>query len=237
MEHSASLEALLDVQGVDSEIDRLLARRSGLPQLDSYRKAHARLTALEAQLAEAGARIRDIGLALDRAEGEMVIDEEKLEREERRLYAGGLSARDATHLRDEVEMLRGRISGREDEVLALMEQREAGEADASVLEEKRADVSAEKERLDAEIKEAWAAIDAEVASLRERRAGMVAAVDPDLLEMYESLRPGKEGVAAAVLVDRVCGGCHLALSAAEESQVLKAWPPRCLHCRRIVVPR
>lgn len=237
MDDTGSLEALLEVQAVDADIDRLLARRSGLPLLDEYKKAHELLARLEGELAEVEGRLRSIGLALDRAEGEMVLDEEKLEREERRLYAGGLSARDATHLRDEVEMLRGRISGREDEVLALMEQRETEEVAAASLEAERAATAADKERLDAEIKEAWSAIDAEVASLRERKAGIVPSVDGDLVDLYESLRPGKEGVAIAPLVERVCGGCHLALSAAEEVEVLKSWPPRCLHCRRMVVPR
>lgn len=237
MGDSESLEALLEVQGVDSEIDRLLARRSGLAQLADYKKAHSMVASLDGELEEAGSELRQIALALDRAEGEMAMDEEKLEREERRLYAGGLSARDATHLRDEVEMLRTRISAREDEVLALMEQRERGEARVEALEGRRSEAAAEKDRLDAEIKQEWGVIDAEVVTLRGDKEGRVASVDPELLELYESLRPGKEGVAVAVLVDRVCGGCHLALSAAEESQALKAWPPRCLHCRRIVVPR
>jgi uncharacterized protein len=237
MEQIGSLEALLDVQGVDAEIDRLLARRSGLPILDEYKATHERLTRIERELGQAREAIRDLALALDRAEGEMGLDEEKVGREERRLYAGGLSARDATHLRDEVEMLRRRISDREDEVLALMEQREAGEARIAELEAAEAEVAAEKARLDAEISAEWSAIDGEVESLRTRKADMIGGVDGELLDLYEDLRPGKDGVAVAVLAERVCGGCHLALSAAEEVQVLKGWPPRCLHCRRILVPR
>lgn len=237
MDEIGSLEALLDVQGVDSEIDRLVARRGSLLILDEYRQAHETLTGIEARLGEARERMREIGLGLDRAEGEMSLDEEKLQREERRLYAGGLSARDATHLRDEVEMLRRRISDREDEVLALMERREEVEAEVASLEAEALGVGAEKRRLDTEISSEWSVIDAEVAELRARREGMAPGIDGDLLELYEDLRPTKDGVAVATLVDRVCGGCHLVLSAAEESQALKGWPPRCLHCQRVLVPR
>lgn len=237
MEEIGSLEALLDVQAVDVGIDRLLARRSGLPMLEEYKTVHKRLLRLEAELGEARTGLREVGLGLDRAEGEMALDEEKLEREERRLYAGGLSARDATHLRDEVEMLRRRISDREDEVLVLMEQREAGEARLAELEEEHSRVGAEKDRLEAAIGAEWSAIDGDVASLRDRKAAMVGSVDPQLLDLYEGMRPSKDGVAVAVMAERVCGGCHLALSAAEEAQVLKGWPPRCIHCRRILVPR
>jgi uncharacterized protein len=237
MEEIGSLEALLDVQGVDIEIDRLLARRSSLPSLEQYKEAHRRLTRVERELDAAREHMRDIGRALDRAEGEMGLDEEKLEREERRLYAGGLSARDATHLRDEVEMLRRRISDREDEVLSLMEQRESAESRLAELEAAQAEVTAEKTRLDGEISTEWAEIDEEVESLEARRSRMTGAVAGDLLDLYESLRPIKDGVAIAVFAGRVCGGCHLALSAAEEVQALKGSPPRCLHCRRILVPR
>lgn len=237
MDDSATLESLLDVQGVDSEIDRLLARRAGLPLLDTYKEVHSNLTALEAELATQQARARELRLALDRAEGEMGLDEEKLQQEERRLYAGGLSARDATHLRDEVAMLRKRISEREDEVLVVMEQREEADAEVAQLDEKRAELDADKQRIEAEIGVEWKVIDEEVATLRSQRDEMTAGIDDELLELYDGIRESQDGVGIAVLASRVCSGCHLALSAAEEVQALKGDPPRCLHCRRIIVPR
>jgi hypothetical protein len=237
MDEIGMLESLLDVQGVDSEIDRLHARRASLPILEEFRQAHGELQRLEGELAEQGANARETRLALDRAEGEMLIDEEKASKEEHRLFAGGLTAREATHMRDEVAMLRKRVSDREDEVIELMELRQQYDQRVADLEAQRVDAAAAKARLDEEIRAEWAAIDGQVASLRDQREGLASTVDPDLLELYDAIRPSKDGVAAAVLADRVCGGCHLALSAAEVSQALKAQPPRCLHCRRILVPR
>ncbi|HUG75737.1 MAG TPA: hypothetical protein VMM81_08760 [Acidimicrobiia bacterium] len=237
MDDIGMLESLLDVQGVDSEIDRLHARRSSLPILEDFREAHGELQRLEGEIAEQSRHARDTRLALDRAEGEMLIDEEKATKEEHRLFAGGLTAREATHMRDEVAMLRKRVSDREDEVIELMELRQQYDQRLAELEAQRVDAAATKARLDEEIRAEWAAIDGQVATLRDQREGLASKVDPDLLELYDGIRPSKDGVAAAVLADRVCGGCHLALSAAEESQALKAQPPRCLHCRRILVPR
>jgi hypothetical protein len=237
MDDIGMLESLLDVQGVDSEIDRLLARRTSLPILEEFRQAHGELQRLEGELAEQSTHARETRLALDRAEGEMLIDEEKAAKEEHRLFAGGLTAREATHMRDEVAMLRKRVSDREDEVIELMELREQYDQRAAELEAQRVEASATKARLDEEIRAEWAAIDGQVATLRGQREGLASKVDADLMELYDAIRPGKDGVAAAVLTDRVCGGCHLALSAAEESQALKAQPPRCLHCRRILIPR
>lgn len=237
MEEMRSLEDLLELQRLDSAIDRLLERRNGLPALARFRTAHVRLEKLAAAIGEAESRLRDLSLSEDRVEGEMRLDEDKLQREERRLYAGGLSARDATHLRDEVEMLRKRISTREDEALALLDRQQSETASLQQMTSERDRIAAEKSDLEAEIASAWKEIDADVGRLEAEKAVVAPTMDPDLLALYEEIRPSKEGVAAAALIDRTCSGCHLRLSAAEEVQVLKEDPPRCIHCRRILVPR
>ena len=60
-------------------------------------------------------------------------------------------------------------------------------------------------------------------------------IPEDLLALYEELRPIKEGVAIGRLVDSICGGCHLRLTAAERLDVTRSEPTRCIHCRRILV--
>lgn len=235
MEDLKSLHDLLDLQDLDSQIDRLLDRRASLPELEAYRTAHRELTGLEEAIAVASDRMREIDLATDKASGELEIDEAKAEREEQRLYAGGLSARDAQHLRDEVDMLRRRVAEREEAVLTSMEERETLAAEVERLEGERSAVAAEKGRIEEVVGASWKEIDAEVALLEDRKAALVPLVDGDLLEMYEQLRPVKEGVAIARLGEGVCGACHLALSAAEQAQVAKESPPRCIHCRRMLV--
>lgn len=237
MEEIRSLEDLLDLQREDSDIDRLLARRQSLPELEDYRAAHEEVTALETELAEIGDRLRDFDLALDKAEGELQLGEQKLEREERRLFAGGLSAKEAEHLRREVEMLRGQASEAETEILELMEQRDEAQRQLGERQARR-DVARSAEReLEARIQEEWRVIDADIARHAAKKAEIVPLIPAGLLGLYEQLRPAKEGVAVGRLADGVCGGCHLALSAAEQSEVLSEDPPRCLHCRRILVPQ
>ena len=237
VEEIRSLEDLLDLQVIDSAIDHLLERRSGLPALADYKSAHRRLERLDGEIATTEETKRHLDLTESRVEGEMHLDEDKLVREERRLYAGGLSARDATHLRDEVEMLRKRISTREDEALALLEEQQALGATLAELGAQRERLRSEKAALEAAIGSEWKGIDAEIASLEAKKRAAVPLIEPGLLALYEEIRPTKEGVAAAPFADRTCGGCHLRHSAAEEVQVLKVHPPRCIHCRRILVPR
>jgi predicted nucleic acid-binding Zn-ribbon protein len=237
MEEIRSLEDLLDLQREDSEIDRLLLRRNELPELSSYKDAHERGAALDAEIGEVEARLRESGLQVDKADGELKIADGKLGREEQRLFAGGLTAKEAEHLRQEVEMLRRQIGEAETIILEQMEAREGAEAELAGLQERRAEITAELDRLDEAIKGEWKVIDAEIARHEARKKDLVTLVPEDLIELYEDLRPRKEGVAVGRLAEGICGGCHLGLSAREQSQVLKADPPRCLHCRRILVPQ
>jgi len=237
MEEFRSLEDLLDLQVVDLDIDRLLHRRQSLPELEQYQVAHEQVAALDGRLAEAEGRLRQHGLDADKAQGELDLAEQKLEREERRLYAGGLSAREAEAMRLEVESLRRHITEREDHILELLGAREEVEAEVAALRAERAAGQAEKDRLDTLIKAEWQVIDADIARAEARKRDIVPLIAPDLLALYEELRPHKEGVAVGRLAERVCGGCHLRLTAAEQVQVLREYPPRCLHCRRILVPQ
>ena len=133
-------------------------------------------------------------------------------------------------------MLRRRISTREDDTIALMEQRETAEGEATALDGQIAEVADEKGKYEAVIADAWKEIDAEIARHETRKAEIAPLVPAELMELYEELRDLKDdGVGAAALAEGVCQGCHLRLSAAEQSQALKETPPRCIHCRRILV--
>lgn len=228
---------LLDLQAVDTEIDRLLERRSSLPELDAYRQTHEQRTGLEQTLAEEEAALEETTLMVKRSEGELDLLEKKKEMEERRMYAGGISSRDLENLEKEIEMFGRQIATFEDEILAALEVRDAQEEAVSATRASLQAVGADAERFEKSIAEQWKEIDAAVEEQRARREDLATLVPDELLELYDSIRPSKEGVAAARLTEGVCGGCHLSLSPAEQMQVLKEDPPRCLHCRRILVPQ
>ncbi len=235
MEELQSLADLLDLQEVDLQIDRLLHDRQSLPELEDYRAKHARAESLQAELVTAEAVLRETSLELDKTEGEMEISAERLDSEQNRLYAGGLSARDAEYLRREVEMLTRKRTEAEDLVLELMERRELQEAEVADLQDQVEAAAAAKSEVEGLIKEAWKSIDAQLAIKEARKGEIVPLVDEDLLDLYEQLRETKEGVGIGALTDNMCGGCHLKLTAAEELDAKRSDPPRCIHCRRILV--
>ena len=235
MKELLSLEDLLDLQVVDLEIDRLLNERQSLPELESYRIADTDATEIARQKAAADGALRKTDLELDRTSGELDLAEEKLATEQNRLYAGGLSARDATYLRQEVQMLERKNGDMEDVVLALLETRETQAQDAVDVAERLEVAKAEKARFEAFIQSSWSAIDARIAKKEARKSDIVPLITSDLIELYEDLREIKDGVAVARLAEDVCGGCHLRLTASEQLEMRQSEPQRCLHCRRILV--
>jgi predicted nucleic acid-binding Zn-ribbon protein len=236
MEPVRSLHDLLDLQDVDSQIDRLIDQRQGLPQLSDYRAAHDETVRIAGERDTIAERLRETELAIDKTSGELEITQQKAGAEEMRLYAGGLSARDADYLRREVELLKGKIGSMEEEILELMEAREEIEGE---LERLNADLKAEtahKAELESGIRGAWKSIDAELAVKEQRKREIIPLIDEDLISLYENLRQSRDGRAVGALAGGVCGACNLKLSSAEEIEAKRQDPPRCIHCRAILVP-
>ena len=237
MNEFQSLVDLLDLQAVDLHIDRLLHQRQYLPELGGFRAAHAQSARIADRLSEIADEFKQISLEEDKAEGELELLEQKVHQQEQRLYAGGLSARETENLRREVESLRNREGTMEEEVLVLLDRREQLETELAAIKVELESAQTEEQGLEAVIGEKWNKLDAEIAKKEVRKLDIVPLIDPELLELYENLREHKEGVAVGRLEDGgICGGCHLRLSTAEQKQVLAEDLPRCLHCRRILVP-
>jgi predicted nucleic acid-binding Zn-ribbon protein len=235
VEQLKSLADMLDLQEIDLQIDRLLDDRSSVPELDVYREIHTEVEGLTAELDAAEATLKTAEQGVHKTNGELEIAVEKAASEQNRLYAGGLSARDADYLRREVELLYIKVSKMEDDVLVFMEQKEEGETLVAKLSDALATASAEKERLTGRIQDQWRVIDKELAMKEERKAVAVSLVDEYLIEIYDGMRNASGGRVVGRLTDGVCGACHLRLSAAEVARIGKEDPPRCIHCRAILV--
>lgn len=231
----ASLADLLDVQALDLQIDRLLEQRQGLPELAAYKTAHESLKGLDSERADAGAALRTIELELDKAEGELELLEIKLDEHETRLFAGGMSARETEHMRLEVQSLKGQKDAMESKVLGVLETIDPAREEVARLDAGIDQLTAERDSLETSIKEQWKKIDAELARKEERKKEAMIPISEDLLELYEKLRRLKEGVAIASYDHGVCGGCHMALSRAEQDAAFGDDLPRCVHCRRLLV--
>ncbi len=230
-----SLADLLDVQDLDSQIDRLLEKRQSLPELAAYKGAHEHEQELVGELEIAAGELKTLELEFDKSEGELQILESKLKEHETRLFAGGMSGRETEHMRLEVQSLHGQREALEERVLTMLERLDPARELVADLEARREEISREKAGFEATIKSEWKQIDAELARKEERKAEAMAPVPGDLVELYETLRRSKDGVAIGRFEHGVCGGCHMTLSPAEQIETFAVDLPRCVHCRRILV--
>jgi predicted nucleic acid-binding Zn-ribbon protein len=138
-------------------------------------------------------------------------------------------------MRLEVQSLKGQKGAMEERVLLLLEKVDPAREALAAVDAEIATVTAEKKRLEAIIKAEWKKIDAELARKEERKKQAMIPIPEDMVEMYEKLRGIKDGVAIGRFENGICGGCHMTLSSAEQAEALAGDPPRCVHCRRILV--
>jgi predicted nucleic acid-binding Zn-ribbon protein len=230
---------LLELQELDSALDRSVARRKTLPELATIEQATARLAELRDQIALAEAAVSDIAREQSRLENEVELVRTRAARDQQRLDAGQVSSpRELENLQSEIASLGRRQGDLEDDVLEVMERREGLETGLAKLVAERS--GTESERADAERRRdaGFAEIDAEAAATRQQREALAGSLPEALLTLYEKVRSSSGGVGAAALVRRRCSGCHLELAGAElraaaaapEDEVL-----RCEECRRILV--
>jgi len=228
---------LLDLQAIDTAIDRLDARKRAL-------EGEGELAAARAQAELAERELGELRLAIDTfdrdgAKLEHEIDSltRKAAEEESRLYGGAVAnAKELGSIQHEVDNLKKRRSEREDELLVVLERREEVERRAKEAEERATELRSAGEQVAGDAARELETVTAELVTRRNERAQLASEIDPDLLELYEDLRPQKKGVAAVALIDGVCQGCHEKLSSVEFDRVKRTEGiARCEYCRRILV--
>src|SRR6266513_1687531 len=215
---------LLDLQAIDTTIDRLDVRKRALEGEGELAIARAQADLAERELGE-------IRLEIDTFDR----DGAKLEHETDSL-ARKAAAKEMGSIQHEVDHLKKRKSEREDELLVVLERRENVEQRAKEAQEHATELRSALDHVAGDAARELDAVGAELATRRDERARLAAQFDPELLELYEDLRRQKKGVAAVALVDGVCQGCHEKLSAVELDRVKRTEAlARCEYCRRILV--
>ena len=228
---------VLLLQEIDLSIDRLSHRREALATEEGIRTARASASEAEARLGELQLEIDQLSREQGRLEGNIDSLDQKTRAEEKRLFDGSVAnSKELQSIESEVAGLKARKGRMEDELLELMEGREELDGRTAQLEatleearQRLAEIETTSARELVEVEEALVERSAEREELAPR-------IDAELLELYESLRPQKKGVAAVALVDGVCQGCHQKLSPVYLDRMKRAeGVRRCEYCRRILI--
>lgn len=230
---------LLVVQEHDTTADQLRHRRQSLPELAQLAAVEDDLVRLEASLTATADGAADAARSQRHLEAQLAVVESKVVEIEARLYSGAITVpRELQAMQSEGDILRSRRTALEDEVLEAMARRETLDEEIADLQRRRSDLDDEGVRLRVAVAQAETEVDQALSAERTARESAASSIPGDLSTLYEQLRVRLGGVAAAMLVNGRCGGCHLALPATELARLRKASSEelvRCEQCERILV--
>jgi predicted nucleic acid-binding Zn-ribbon protein len=226
------LDRILELQELDTAIDRLDHRRELL-------EAGEELSAIRKEMEEADARLGEIRLASDavasesrRLEHEIETMNLKLEAEQKRMYDGSIAnPKELEALQHEIASLKERRTRAEDDLLEQMVRKEDLDARGDEADKDANAARARAEDAGGDAVKELDQVGVDLAARHAEREAVVPAFDEELLELYDELRRSKHGV-----VDGVCQACHEKLSAVELDRLQRTeGVKRCEYCRRIVV--
>ena len=230
-------DRLLELQELDTSIDRLVARRRHIESGKEVDEARRLTEEAEGRVGELRMALDSIGAEERRLEHDISSIDQRIQAEQGRLYDGSvMNPKELQAIQAEVASLRSRKSRLEDEELGQMERREELEKRLPPLEAGLNEARQELDELEAASEREIGEIGASVEQRRAERERLAEEFDEELLELYEDLRAGKRGVAAVALRDGVCQGCHEKLSPLYLDRLKRREGiRRCEYCRRILV--
>jgi uncharacterized protein len=237
-EHHAQLR-LLDVQDLDTTLDKLSQRRRTLPEIARVDDLEHRRTTIADGLGLMRADVDDLQREQRKADADVEQVRARRTRNQERLDKGQVgSPRELESLQHELETLDRRISDLEDAEIEVMERLETAETELGDMEANRQALDGEIVTARASRDEVLSGLDADLEQTRSARDKLAADVPPDLLALYERLRANHNGVGAAELSHGRCGGCRLELNQADLRSIAAAAEDdvvRCEECGRILV--
>ncbi|WP_136707066.1 C4-type zinc ribbon domain-containing protein [Agromyces sp. H66] len=233
----ADQQELLRLQSLDTRLQQLAHRLGALPQTAPLAELAKRHTAVRGTRAEAVGALEGARAELTRLESDVAIVEARIARDGDRLQHTS-SVKDVTALESELASLARRRSDLEDQELVVMQRVEDAELRVADIDEERATIESEVEKLQAERDEAAAGLTKEREAAERDRDVVAGGVPAELLAFYEQRRARGAGIGAALLRQRTCQGCNMTLTGSDLDTVRRAAADDvllCPDCDRILV--
>lgn len=228
---------LLDLAAVDAELTRIAHRRKVLPEQQEVQRLEAERTDRKDAAVKVEIQLDDLDRDIRKLEGEIDAVRKREARDRGMLEGGNVGAKQLSELQHELGSLERRRGVLEDELLEVMERREAAEADhqhaGANLSRAEEDLTLAQSRRD----DAVADLDVAAQRCDADRVQLVAGFPDELLAIYDKQR-AQHGVGAALLQARRCGACRIELDRGEIARIAKTDPQvvvRCPECGAILV--
>jgi predicted nucleic acid-binding Zn-ribbon protein len=220
--------SLLEVSELDAELSKLAHRAAHLPERQELERINADQVAANDRLGALQIALEDLDTQISRFEAEIDGVRQREDRD-RSLLQSVADSKQLSELQHELETLQRRQASLEDSLLEVMEHREQLQVqqttEQSAVEALQADSVATKHALDTTL--------GDIEHVRRlnssRREELIAALDPELVALYERQRAGG-GPGAAPLQGRRCGACRIEIDRGEMSRISAAPEDDVLRC-------
>jgi hypothetical protein len=229
---SASL-GLHRLQQVDRQIDHV---RSQLDSIRQMLENDAELRQSLQQLETAKVNHHHVQHALKNAEAEVEAQKIKIEQAEASLYGGRVqNPKELQDLQRDIASLKKHLTALEERELDAMIKVEDSE---NTLQSAKTKLELIQARLGSEHKkllEDQSILIIKLEQLADEREATLAPIESSLVQIYESLRQHKNGVAIAEVSDGACGSCGATITAAlQQNARSQKQLAHCPSCGRIL---
>jgi predicted nucleic acid-binding Zn-ribbon protein len=230
---------LLDLQHVDASLDQMAHRLRTLPELAALAQLAERSTEVGDRYGRLKTEVEDLGRAQRKADADVEQVRDRRTRNRARIDGGLVSdPKQLQAMQHEIATMDRRIGDLEDSELEVMERLEEATAELNRLGAELASIEAEAGALTRSRDEAVAEISTRRAEALAERELLASDIPADLSALYEKLRKQLGGVGVGALKHGRCGGCQLAVGAADLARMATAPSDevlRCEECNRILV--
>jgi predicted nucleic acid-binding Zn-ribbon protein len=220
---------LLDLAEADGELARVEHRRRTLPEIAEITAAEQTLRVKKDARVAVRTQVDDLDREVKRQEKEIEAVRARSDRDAKLMQSGTVAAKQMTDLEHEIATLHRRQGALEDDLLELMERREALDMDDQHAEVELAKAEAALTDAATRRDEVFADLATQEARVTARRAGLLPKFPEPLLALYNRILKAK-GTGAALLRSRRCGACHMELDRSVISQIKGTAPDEVVQC-------
>lgn len=225
------LQVILNIQNLDVKMIRLLnlkeQRKEQLKQIRSINKDfEEELKSKESDVSEISIEIEGLEIKMQEL-NEQIAKLEKQQSTIKKIEEFNALTKEINFVEKEKNTLEQTLSN-------LLDKKNAEEELFGKIKEKLEESHSNSTELEKEIQSTLKEINEEGSKLLEERKTLEGSADPEVLSIYKKLLFNKKGEVIVPLEDRVCGGCHIMLTAQHENLVRRGEKLIfCEHCGRI----
>lgn len=213
---------LLDIAEIDARILQLRHQLKNLPETKQIAELQVERKKVDDVAIDLRIKRDDLATAVAKAEKDVEAVRVRRTKEQQRIDAGQVSnPKDLERLQAELANIDRRIGVLEDEELEVMEQLEEATKAAAGFDLKVDEFDARIRELTGQRSERAADVERDLATVTADRAPAIEGMPADLMALYDRIRE-QNGIGAAELRAKQCGGCRLTVEPAELSRIRTA---------------